>query len=230
MGSPNVLKIVLALEELGLRWNWHYVDVFRGEQFRPEFVALNPNCKVPVIVDPQGPDGAPITLNESGAILLYLAEKSGRLLPGAARDRAMVTQWLMFQMASIGPMFGQNFHFRVFAAGTNDYARSRYATEAQRIMDVLEGRLSQSPYLGGAEYSIADIAAWPWLWLSRQRAPDGGARPKLADWVERIGERPAAKKTVEFRATMPTVDFKALAKENPDALDRYFGRGRWARA
>jgi GST-like protein len=226
MGSPNVLKVVLALEEIGLPWSHHHVDVFRGAQFTAEFAALTPNAKVPVIVDPDGPDGKSLVLWESGAILLYLAAKTGQLLPASKRDAAIVTQWLMFQMASIGPMGGQHFHFRATPPGSSDYARSRFATEVERILDVVETRLAESDHLGGAAYSIADVAAWPWL---RMLAPSGATRPHLAAWIARIAQRPAAKKTLEFLDGLPKVDFRELAKTNRDDLDRYFGRGRWAR-
>jgi len=229
MGSPNVQKVVLALEELQLPYRFHFVNVFLGEQFKPDFTRLNPNSKVPVIVDPDGPGGKPITLCESGAILMYLADKTGRLLAKDARERALTQQWLMFQMASIGPMFGQNFHFRMFAPPGNDYSRSRYATEVERICDVLDARLSESTYLGGAEYSIADIAAWPWLRGIKRPATGDGSRAALWRWIDAVGARPASQAMVKWRSELPQADFRKLQENNADELDRYFGRGRYAR-
>src|ERR1051326_2191957 len=162
MGSPNVVKIYIALEELGRPYEVKPVDVFTNKQFDADFLKLNPNAKVPVIVDPDGPGGKPYTCFESGAILLYLADKSGKLLAkeGAARYDAI--QWMMVQMTTVGPMFGQHVHFIRFAPPGNDYARSRYTTQAVRVSEVVEHRLASSPYLGGAEYGIADIATYPW--------------------------------------------------------------------
>jgi GST-like protein len=233
MGSPNVQKVVLALEELALPYRFHFVNVFLGEQFEPEFTALNLNSKVPVIVDAEGPDGKPLTLSESGAILVYLADKTGKLLPRNSdnpRARAVTLQWLMFQMASIGPMFGQNFHFRLFAPEGNEYSRSRYATEVERLSDVLDKRLAQSNFLAGAEYSIADIAVWPWLRGMQRPADVAQSRPSLWRWIDTVGARPAAQKMVKWRAELPAFDLKKFRESNPDELDRYLGRGRHARA
>jgi len=164
LGSPNVHKVVIALEELSLAYKFNYIDCPLGENYTPEFGALNPNRKAPVIVDHDGPDGKPITLWESGAILIYLAEKSGGLMRSDPVGRYLTIQWVMFQMASIGPMFGQLAHFRVYALDeAHAYSRARYATEVQRLYDVVDGRLAESSYIAGPEYSIADIAAWPWM-------------------------------------------------------------------
>src|SRR5690606_26920395 len=140
-----------------------HVNVFAGEQFEPGFLRLNPNNKVPVIVDPEGPEGRPFVVFESGAILLYLARKAGRLLPAAPEARSVVEQWLMFQVASVGPMFGQCVHFLRYAPPGNEYSRERYTSEVNRILGVLERRLGEVPWIGGAEYSIADIATFPWI-------------------------------------------------------------------
>src|ERR1700736_5207939 len=162
MGSPNGVKIYIALAEMALRDPVHPVDVFGEAQFSPEFLRLNPNAKVPVIVDPEGPGGRPFTVFESGAILIYLAEKTGQFpaKDGAARYDAL--QWMMVQMTTVGPMFGQYVHFMRFAPKGNDYSLNRYRTQVRRVLQVLEGRLATVPFLGGKSYSIADIATFPW--------------------------------------------------------------------
>lgn len=226
MGSPNVVKIYLALEEMGLDYNVRPTDVFGGSQFSDEFRKLNPNAKVPVIVDRDGPGGRPYTVFESGAILIYLAEKTGRFLPkdGAARYDAL--QWMMVQMTGVGPMFGQFVHFTRYAPKGNDYSLDRYRTQARRVLDVLEGRLLATTWLGGAEYTIADIATWPWVRLVPTLMGADVARdyPKLTEWAARIAERPAAqravKQTDEVRTQVTAVD-----KANPDTMDKVFGRG-----
>jgi GST-like protein len=231
MGSPNVVKIYLALEEIGLEYTVRPIDVFAGAQFSEEFRKLNPNAKVPVIVDRDGPGGKPYTVFESGAILVYLAEKTGKFLPkdGAARYDAL--QWMMVQMTGVGPMFGQYVHFMRFAPKGNDYGLDRYRTQARRVLDVLEGRLSIVSWLGGAEYGIADIATWPWVRLvSMLMGPDVAKDyPKLTEWAARIGERPAAQRTVkltdEVRAKTTAFD-----KAQPDMMDKVFGRGAYKAA
>jgi len=231
MGSPNVVKVFIALEELGLPYEVAPVDVFTGKQFDAEFLKLNPNAKVPVIVDGDGPGGKPYTCFESGAILLYLAEKSGQLLAkeGAARFDAI--QWMMVQMTTVGPMFGQHVHFVRFAPAGNDYSKSRYTTQAIRVSEVIEKRLAASPYLGGAEYSVADVATYPW---SRNipallGEPAAAKFPHTMKWVATIGERPAVKaalaKVDAIRAATTAFD-KAAAED----LDRVFGRGKFAAA
>lgn len=231
MTSPNVVKVILGLEELELPYTFHFVNVFMGEQFEPAFGALTPNRKVPVIVDSEGPDGAPITLWESGAILLYLADKTGKLMPAKARDRYMVTQWLMFQMAGIGPMFGQHSHFQIFAPESEHaYSRARYTTEVKRLYDVAEERLSKSEWLGGDTYSIADVAAWPWLRTAKFRGLDFAPWPNVERWVQSITDRPAAKRTVAKVAEIPRPDLEGMRRDHGDRLDRYLGRGRFSRA
>jgi GST-like protein len=231
MGSPNVVKIFIALEELGLPYDVAPVDVFSGKQFDAEFVKLNPNAKVPVIVDSDGPGGKPYTCFESGAILLYLAEKTGKLLSKDVAVKYDAIQWLMTQMSTVGPMFGQHVHFMRFAPAGNDYAKSRYTTQAVRVCEVIEHRLAASPFLGGAEYSIADIAVYPW---SRNipallGEPTASKLPHTMKWVATIGERPAVKaalaKVDAIRAATTAFD-KAAAED----LDRVFGRGRFAAA
>jgi GST-like protein len=231
MGSPNVVKIYIALEELGLPYEVKPVDVFTNKQFDADFLKLNPNAKVPVIVDPDGPGGKPYTCFESGAILLYLADKSGKLLAkeGAARYDAI--QWMMVQMTTVGPMFGQHVHFIRFAPPGNDYARSRYTTQAVRVSEVVEHRLASSPYLGGAEYGIADIATYPWARNipALLGEPMASKLPHTMKWVATISERPAVKaalaKVDAVRAATTAFD-----KAKPEDLDRVFGRGKFAAA
>lgn len=231
MGSPNVVKIYLALEEMGLPYNVKPVDVFGGTQFSDDFRKLNPNAKVPVIVDSDGPGGKPYTVFESGAILVYLAEKTGKFLPkdGAARYDAL--QWMQVQMTGVGPMFGQYVHFVRFAPKGNDYAVDRYRTQVKRLLETLEGRLAAVPYLGGAEYGIADMATWPWARLvGTLLGPDSAKDyPKVMEWVAKIAERPAAQRTIkqtdEVRAKTTAFD-----KAQPDVMDKVFGRGAYKAA
>jgi GSH-dependent disulfide-bond oxidoreductase len=230
MTSPNVVKIVIALEELQLPFELKTVDVFAGQQFDPGFVELNPNAKVPVIVDSDGPGGKPITLFESGAILIYLAEKTGKLLPTEPTARYDVLQWLMVQLTGVGPMFGQYVHFFRFASQGNDYAVSRYRTQVKRLCEVLDARLAKAAYLGGAEYSIADIATFPWARnIKNFPGAEAGAYPHLSAWVDAIDKRPAAARAVamieKVRATLTTPD-----KSAPEILDKMFGRGKHALA
>ena len=190
--TPNGTKVPIALEELELPYQVHRVDLGKGEQKRPEFLAINPNGKIPAIVDSDGPT----TIFESGAILIYLAEKTGKLLPASGQARADVLEWLMFQMSAVGPMFGQVGYF-ARAKEPNPPALERYVNEAKRILGVLDGQLARREYLAGG-YSIADIATWPWvkLALPMLAAMGGGEFPHVAQWVERVGARPAVQRGV----------------------------------
>ncbi len=192
--TPNGHKIHIMLEETGLAYRPIRVDIGKGEQFRPEFLALNPNHKIPVLRDEAGPDGQPIVVFESGAILVYLAEKTGRFLPSGGLARYATLQWLMFQMAGIGPMFGQAYHFRSAAPERVDYAIDRYTKEVTRLLGVMERRLAAQPYLGGAEYSIADIAAWPWVRNADKYAQTMSDYPAVSRWIAAIAARPAVKR------------------------------------
>ncbi len=228
MSSPNVQKVILMLEETGLPYTFTFVNVFTGEQFAPPFQALNPNTKVPVIVDSDGPGGKAFTLFESGAILMYLAEKAGRFWPADMRARHIVSQWLMVQMGGLGPMSGQYVHFMKFAPPGNDYGRSRYGTEVNRLFGVLEQRLGESTWIGGNEYGIADMAFWPWVRNPILAVPMD-KHPTIARWNEAIAARPAAQRMQKWLDTVPRADFAKLQAENPDALDRYFGRGKFSK-
>ena len=198
--TPNGQKVHIAIEELGLPYTIVPVAIGRGEQFKPEFLAINPNHRIPAIVDHEGPGGETITLFESGAILIYLAEKAGgALIPKDAAARYTCLQWLMFQMGGIGPMFGQYNHFANYAPEKIPYAIERYQNEANRLVRVLEKRLAQAEYLAGAEYSIADIATYPWI---RSAVTRGGisleASPSMLRWVQTIEARPGVQRGLDL--------------------------------
>ena len=192
--TPNGHKAHIMLEETGLPYRLHKVDIGKGEQFRPEFLAVNPNSKIPAIVDQDGSGGKSITLFESGAILIYLAEKTGKFLPTDKRRRYDVLQWLMFQMGSIGPMYGQAWHFRSVAPERIPYAVERYTNEVTRLLKVMEQRLKESAYIGDKEFSIADIAAWPWVKGSEKYGQDMRDFPNVVRWIGTIAERPAVQR------------------------------------
>lgn len=197
-GTPNGRKISIALEELGLTYEVRLIDITRQAQFDPAFLALNPNNKIPVLVDDDGPDGVPITLIESGAILLYLAEKHGALIPAGSRERYEMLQWLMFQMGSVGPMLGQAHHFLRFAPERIHYAIDRYTGEAARIYDVLNTRLDGRHWLAGGTYSIADIATYPWIARHDWQGVDLARYPEQQRWFMAMADRPAVQRGMEI--------------------------------
>lgn len=209
--TPNGHKVHIMLEECGLPYRVVPVDIGRGEQFAPDFLAISPNNKIPAIVDGDGPDGQPISLFESGAILLYLAGKTGRFLPESTRGKYEVLQWLMFQMGSVGPMLGQAHHFRVYAPQKIDYAVERYTNEARRLYGVMNKRLAQSSYIAGGSYSIADMAIFPWMRSWQNQGIDWGDYPHLKGWFDEIAARPAVQRGVEVLADQrrPLMDEKA---------------------
>jgi len=192
--TPNGHKVHIALEELELPYKIIPVNISAGEQFRPEFLAITPNHRIPAIVDPDGPGGEAISLFESGAILIYLGEKAGRLIPHNPRARYACLQWLMFQMGGVGPMFGQFNHFSAYAPEKISYAIDRYQNEVIRLHRVLEKRLGQAAWLAGDDYSIADIATYPWLRNPHRRGVDFGDFPNLKRWFEAIDARPAVQR------------------------------------
>jgi len=198
--TPNGHKVHIMLEECGLPYRVIPVDIGDGEQFTPEFLAISPNNKIPAIVDPDGPGGAPISLFESGAILLYLAAKTGRLMPEATAARYEVLQWLMFQMGGVGPMLGQAHHFRIYAPEKIEYAINRYSNEAKRLYGVMDKRLGKSRYIAGPEYTIADIAIFPWLRSWKNQGIDWNDYPQLKGWFDEIAARPAVQRGVEVLA------------------------------
>jgi len=197
--TPNGVKVSIALEEIGVAYEPHTIKL--NETTTPEFLSLNPNNKIPAIIDPDGPNGKPLALWESGAILIYLAEKSGQLMPSDANDRAQVLQWLMFQMGGIGPMFGQYGYFSVFAGSEIEDPRpkQRYQDEGRRLLAVLEKHLADRTYLVAEEYSIADIAVWPWIRAAKvfykaDEALGYEQLPNVMRWWELCMARPASKR------------------------------------
>ena len=230
MASPNVLKVILMLAEVDLPYQFHHVNMIAGDQYAGPFKAINPNGRVPAIVDRDGP-GGPFAVFESGAILMYLAEKTGRLWPADFRQRQTVFQWLMFQMGGTGPMSGQYVHFtRAAPAEGNDYARSRYFTETRRLYGVLDRRLATVAYMAGDEYSIADVATWPWARNAELLKLSFEDMPHLGRWVEEIAKRPAAQKMIQAETEIRHHDGKAFQSATADQLDRFFARGKYAAA
>ena len=221
--TPNGHKVHIMLEECALPYRVIAIDIGKGDQFGHDFLAISPNNKIPAIVDPDGPDGKPISLFESGAILLYLAAKAGRFLPADTRGKYEVLQWLMFQMGSVGPMLGQAHHFRVYAPQKIDYAIERYTKEAKRLYGVMNRQLAKNRYIAGPEYSIADIAIFPWLRSWKNQGITWNDHPHLKGWFDEISARPAVQRGVEVLADQrrPLVDDKAR-----DALfgDQQFAR------
>jgi GST-like protein len=226
--SPNVQKIYIMLEETKLPYQEHFVDVWKGDQYSPDFIKLNPNSKIPAIVDHDGPGGKPITIFESGAILLYLAEKSGKFLPNDMAKKYEVLQWLMIQLTGVGPNFGQFTYFKMFAPKDKDHSftTARQQTEVKRLYEVMEKRLAQVPYLGGAEYSIADMATFPWTRNHDMQGVKWEDNPNLARWFDAINERPAVKAALAKVGAIKSNRDTA----SDDQKDRFFNRGQYARA
>jgi GST-like protein len=209
--TPNGHKVHIMLEECGLPYRVIPVDIGAGDQFKPEFLAISPNNKIPAIVDPDGPGGKPISLFESGAILLYLAAKTGRFLPDDVRGKYEVLQWLMFQMGHVGPMLGQAHHFRVYAPEKIGYAIDRYTNEAKRLYHVMDRQIAKTRYIAGNDYTIADIAIFPWLRSWKNQGIAWTDHPHLKGWFDEIAARPAVQRGVEVlaHARRPLVDDKA---------------------
>jgi len=189
--TPNGRKVSIMLEECGLPYRVHTINIGKGEQFTPEFIAINPNSKIPAIVDSQGPDGKPMKMFESGAILVYLAGKTGRFLPLSVRDKYETMEWLMFQMGGIGPMFGQAHHFLRNAKEQVPYGMERYSRETRRLYGVMNGRLAGTPFLAAGEYTIADIATYPWVARHEWHKVELAEFPNVKRWFDTIGRRPA---------------------------------------
>jgi len=219
--TPNGHKVHIMLEECGLPYRVHPINIGAGDQFRPEFLKISPNNKIPAIVDSVGPDGQPISLFESGAILLYLASKTGKLLPKTDRQKFEVLQWLMFQMGGVGPMLGQAHHFRIYAPEKIDYAIQRYTNEAKRLYGVMDKQLATHRYMAGDEYTIADIAIFPWLRSWQNQGVDWADYPHLKKWFDGIAARPAVIRGVQVLADQrkPLVDDKA--RENMFGAAQY---------
>ncbi|MSP80657.1 MAG: glutathione S-transferase family protein [Rhodospirillales bacterium] len=196
--TPNGRKASVMLEELGLAYKAHPIDIGKDEQFQPWFLKIAPNNRIPAIVDQDGPDGKPMALFESGAILIYLAEKTkSPLLPADARGRAITIQWLMWQMGGVGPMFGQAHHFLKFAKEDVPYGKKRYHDETKRLYGVMNRRLGEAPYLAGENYSIADVATFPWVARHEFHQVDLDEFPNVERWFGTIGRRPAVAKGMQ---------------------------------
>ena len=216
--TPNGHKISIALEELEVRYETHPVNILKGEQLEPGFLAINPNHRIPAIIDRDGPDGAPFTLFESGAILNYLAEKTGRLCPTEPRARHLVNQWLMFQVANVGPMFGQCGHFKGYAPETVPYAIERYTNETLRLYGVLDRHLDGTEYLAG-DYSIADLATWPWVRVRWFHEIDLSAFPNVERWYEVIAARPGVQRGIALLA-----DEEKIGDPSEETRESFFGK------
>ncbi len=224
--TPNGWKITIALEEMALPYTVHTVDIGKGEQFEPDFLKLSPNNRMPAITDPDGPDGEAISIFESGAILQYLARKTGQFCGETERDRIAVDQWLMWQMGGVGPMAGQAHHFLKYAPGLNPpqvlpYAQDRYRNEVARLYGVLDRQLAENEFVAGA-YSIADMAIWPWAqnWEGQQQTLDD--KPHFARWLDAMWARPAVKKGKAVREDLRN---RTLTKEEQEESNRnLFGR------
>lgn len=212
--TPNGHKIHIMLEECGLPYTAHPIDIGKGDQFEPEFLKISPNNKIPAIVDSDGPDGQPISVFESGAILIYLAEKTGRFMPGAdnPRGRYKVLEWLMFQMGGVGPMLGQTHHFRGYAPEPIPYAIDRYTKETGRIYGVIDKRLGESAYLAGDDLTIADFATFPWLRSYERQGQKLEDFPNLKRWFEGLAARPAVERGVKV-----LTDLRPEGKEMTEA-------------
>jgi GST-like protein len=209
--TPNGHKIHIMLEECGLPYKVHAINIGTGDQFKPAFLKISPNNKIPALVDSDGPDGKPIALFESGAILLYLAAKTGKFLPHSDRAKYDVLQWLMFQMGGVGPMLGQAHHFRIYAPEKIEYGINRYTNEAKRLYGVMDKQLQSHDWIAGDEYSVADMAIFPWLRSWQNQGIDWADYPHLKIWFDRIAERPAVQKAVQVLADArkPLLDNKA---------------------
>ena len=221
--TPNGYKISIALDEMKLPYNVVAVDIGAGDQFKPEFLKISPNNRMPAIVDSEGPDGKPISVFESGAILIYLAEKTGLFMPKDTRGKVKVLEWLMVQMASVGPMFGQNGHFRAYAPEKIAYALDRYGNETKRIYGVLDRRLAEAPYLAG-DYSIADMATFPWTRSHARQGIEIAEYPNVKRWIDAIAARPAVEKGLEL--LKDRVRTQPIDEKQRDVL---FGKQQYAR-
>lgn len=204
--TPNGHKVHIMLEECGYKlgkdWLAHPINIGKGDQFTPEFLKISPNNKIPAMVDPNGPDGKPISMMESGAILLYLASKTGKFLPKTDRAKFEMMEWLMFQMGGVGPMLGQSHHFRIYAPEKIEYAVNRYTNEAKRLYGVMDKRLSANKFIAGNSYTIADIAIFPWLRSWQNQGIDWADYPHLKAWFDKIATRPAVIRGVTVLADL----------------------------
>ncbi len=219
--TPNGHKVHIMLEETGLEYRIHGVNIREGEQFKPEFLKISPNNRIPAIVDRDGPSGKPISIFETGAILLYLASKTGKLLPTDLHARWCCTQWLMWQMGGLGPMMGQANHFRRYAKDKIQYAIDRYTNEANRLTNVLDKRLSDARYTAGKEYSISDIAIFPWLRGADQRGVNLEDYPNVKRWFDEINARPVVQRGCKVLADVQAAN---TAPHNDKSWEIMFGK------
>ncbi|WP_372000565.1 glutathione binding-like protein [Tistrella mobilis] len=220
--TPNGWKISIALEELGLPYTIRPVNIGEGDQFQSDFLKISPNNKMPAIIDPEGPEGRPIAIFESGAILIYLAEKTGRLMPADPRGRYAVLEWLMFQMGGVGPMLGQAHHFRQYAPEKIPYAIDRYTNEAGRLYNVLDKRLSETEWVAGDGYSIADIAIFPWIVPHERQGQSFDERPHLKRWYETMKARPAVSTGLDVGK-----ELRSGSATDPKAFQTLFGAAQY---
>ncbi|MBI3045898.1 MAG: glutathione S-transferase N-terminal domain-containing protein [Betaproteobacteria bacterium] len=222
--TPNGHKVHIALEETGLPYRIHAVNIREGEQFKPEFLKVSPNNRIPAIVDSDGPDGRPISVFESGAILLYIASKTGKLLPADLRARWACTQWLMWQMGGLGPMMGQANHFRRYSKEKIQYAIDRYTNEANRLTGVLDRRLGEARHTAGSEYTISDIACFPWLRGAENRGVNINEYPNVKRWFDEIDARPAVQRALKVLAGQSAAN---QAPHSDKSWDILFGKAQF---
>ena len=221
--TPNGHKVHIMLEECGLDYTVHPINIGAGDQFEPEFLKFSPNNKMPAMIDSDGPGGKPYSVFESGAMLMYLAEKTGKFMPGDMAERYTVIQWLMFQMGGVGPMLGQAHHFRQYAPRKIKYAVDRYTNEARRLYNVVDRRLAEVEYVAGA-YSIADMAIYPWMRLYERQGIDIETIPNFKRWFDAISERPAVQRGLEILK-----DRRSNLKDDAKAREILFGAQQYAR-
>ena len=222
--TPNGHKVHIMLEETGLDYRVHAINIRTGDQFKPEFLKISPNNRMPAIVDSDGPNGKPISLFETGAILLYLAGKTGKFLPRDLHKRYAALQWLMWQMGGVGPMFGQANHFRAYSVEKITYAIDRYTNEANRLTNVLDKRLGEARFLAGEDYSVADMAVFPWMRNADKRGIDLPKYPNAQRWFDAINSRPAVQRALKVLA-----DVNNTAPHDEKSRDILFGKTQFAR-
>ncbi|MPY71239.1 MAG: glutathione S-transferase family protein [Alphaproteobacteria bacterium] len=222
--TPNAHKVSIMLEECALPYRVQVVDITAGDQFKPEFLKIGPNNRMPAILDEDGPEGAPVSVFESGAILVYLAEKTGRFLPASGAARYAALEWLMFQMANLGPVCGNAHHFRDAAPERVPYAIQRFTDEAARLYGVMDRRLAGAPYLAGDDYSIADMACWPWVRVHRYHGQDWAPFPHVKAWFDRIAARDAVQRGMALLADERARTRSEALTEAARAI--LFGQGR----
>jgi GST-like protein len=227
--TPNSWKVTIALEEMELPYTIRPVAIGKGEQFKPDFLAVSPNNRIPAIVDHEGPRGAPISVFESGAILQYLGRKMGRFYPRDERDRLEVEQWLFWQMAGVGPMFGQASHFLIYAPTLVDdpvkleYSTKRYASEVNRLLGVLDRRLTDRAFIAG-DYSIADMAIYPWATMAGYLGQDVGEFPSFKAWLDRLAARPAVQKGMAVGADLGRAPPARGSTDHHEFVQSLFGQ------